>query len=92
MMNSRGVCLPCTNQNGRLDTPRERSYWVEVLDVPVAASVGGLSFAAVAEDWSGRGPRGRLRRRPEIDESGRIVMSGGDSQRAERCILWVHDR
>jgi hypothetical protein len=33
-----------------------------------------------------------LRRRPEIDESGRIVMSGGDSQRAERCILWVHDR
>jgi hypothetical protein len=34
----------------------------------------------------------KLRRRPEIDESGRIVMSGGDSQRAERCILWVHDR
>jgi glycosyltransferase involved in cell wall biosynthesis len=34
----------------------------------------------------------RLRRRPEIDESGRIVVSGGDSQRAERCILWVHDR
>ena len=33
-----------------------------------------------------------LRRRPEIDESGRIVMSGGDSQRAERRILWVHDR
>jgi tripartite-type tricarboxylate transporter receptor subunit TctC len=33
-----------------------------------------------------------VRRRPEIDESGRIVMSGGDSQRAERCILWVHDR
>ena len=40
----------------------------------------------------GRGVIDDLRRRPEIDESGRVVMSGGDSRRAQRCILWAHDR
>jgi hypothetical protein len=55
---------------------------VNARDAGVAASLASQHSYSVDE----------LRRRPEIDESGRIVVSGGDSQRAERCILWVHDR
>jgi DNA-binding protein H-NS len=59
---------------------------------PRVARQGPGTVGALICDYLQSPAFSNLRRRPEIDESGRIVMSGGDSQRAERCILWVHDR
>jgi hypothetical protein len=76
-----------------LEGERCRSQQIGVTGV----SLGGLKYSPGKLPMKLAGAVRRqalneLRRRPEIDESGRIVVSGGDSQRAERCILWVHDR
>ena len=76
------LCYRDPNQRFKVVIIEAASLIHARLKVTLAAHDGDMIFAEGHE----------LRRRPEIDESGRIVMSGGDSQRAERCILWVHDR